>query len=657
MTQHELSTDNSHAPVRRRRWLWLAGGMFVMATCAALKVWWGAAPANAAAPAAQPQKNQPPANVAPAEQKQQFVAVVNGEKVTRNDLAREALWHYGDEVLDSLMNKHLIAQHCQMKNVQVTKDEVAAEIDRMAERFGVATDQWLKMLKEERNITPSQYARDIIWPTVALRKLAAARLEVSEAEVQTAYETQFGPAVQTRIIVLDKLEDARIVHAKALANPAEFGNLAKESSVDSNSASAKGLIQPIRKHMGDPNLERVAFGLRPGEISDIIAIDKQFVILKCESHVPAREVPMEQVRKVLTEACRDRKLRQVAGDVFEQLKRESRVENVYGDPAKRQQHPGIAAIINGQQITVADLANECVERHATEVIEGMINRKLLEQACKQKNLVVTEQDLNDEIVRAAVSMGRTKPDGSPDVDAWIKDVLAEQKTTFEIYRHDAVWPSVALKKLVGGRVEVTPEDLRKGYEANFGPRVKCRAIVFNHLRKAQEVWEMARSKQDLPFDQRLYHFGNLAEEYSIEASSRALRGEVPPIQRHGAQPLIEKEAFNLKPGELSHVIVVGDKCVVLFCEGFTTPTNVEFEAVKQQIHDDVHEKKLRIAMAQEFTRLQDTATVDNYIAGTTQSPKNGKSLSELGPEGAAPAGPQTATRPNVPPQAGVPVRR
>ena len=58
--------------------------------------------------------------------------------------------------------------------------------------------------------------------------------------------------------------------------------------------------------------------------------------------------------------------------------------------------------------------------------------------------------------------------------------------------------------------DITEEDLKMGYEANFGPRVRCRAIVLKEPRKAQEVWEKARRKPTVE------NFGNLAEQYSIE---------------------------------------------------------------------------------------------------------------------------------------------
>ena len=77
-----------------------------------------------------------------------------------------------------------------------------------------------------------------------------------------------------------------------------------------------------------------------------------------------------------------------------------------------------------------------------------------------------------------------------------------------MYRNDVVWPSVALKKLVGDKVEVTEEDLRKGYEANYGPRVRCLAIVLDNQRRAQQVFEMARKNNTAEY------FGELAAQYS-----------------------------------------------------------------------------------------------------------------------------------------------
>jgi parvulin-like peptidyl-prolyl isomerase len=554
------------------------------------------------------------------------VALVNGERISRNDLAREALRHYGREVLDAMLNKYLILDACQARNITVSQDEVGAEIDRMAERFALSRERWLKLLEDERHITPAQYTRDIIWPSVALRKLAASRLEITDAEIQAAYETQFGPMVQIRLIACTKLDVARQVHDLAVKNPDDFGNLAKQYSEDVSSASAKGLVAPIHKHLGDPKLEEAAFSLREGDISDVLAIENQFVVIRCDKHIPGQTVAMnEKLHEVLYNGCRDKKLRLVAGEIFEQLQKEARVENIYGDPARQQQYPGLAAIINNRKISVLDLAEECIEREGLQVLEGTINRRVLEQAAKRLKIEVTEADMDMEIARAALAMGKTRPDGSPDIESWLMEVTDKQKTSLEIYRYDVVWPTVALKKMVQEQVKVTDDDLKKGFEANYGPRAKALAIVFSSQRKALEVWEMARNRPTREF------FGELAEEYSVEASSRALRGEIPPIQAHGGQAVLEKEAFALKSGELSGVLPLGDKFCILFGEGLTKPISVRFDEVRDLILADVLEKKVRLAMSKEFNRLQDEAQIDNYLAGTTQSANKGKKSGDWQP--------------------------
>jgi len=230
-------------------------------------------------------------------------------------------------------------------------------------------------------------------------------------------------------------------------------------------------------------------------------------------------------------------------------------------------------------------------------------------------VTVTDADLDAEIARAAAATLKLKADGSPDVEHWLKMITEQQRISVEVYRHDSVWPTVALKKLVGNTAQVTEDDLQRGYEANYGPRVRCRAIVLNNPRMAQRVWEMAR--RDLTPE----NFGRLAAQFSIEPGSRANEGEVPPIKRWGGQPVLEREAFSLKPGELSSIIQADDKYVILLCEGFTEPIGVDMASVRNLLVEDIREKKLRLAMANYFDELKENATIDNFLAGTSHSPK------------------------------------
>jgi parvulin-like peptidyl-prolyl isomerase len=132
------------------------------------------------------------------------------------------------------------------------------------------------------------------------------------------------------------------------------------------------------------------------------------------------------------------------------------------------------------------------------------------------------------------------------------------------------------------------------------------------------VWNKARQNPSLEY------FGDLAAEYSVEPTSKALRGEVPPLGRYGGQETLEKEAFTLQNGELSKVIQMGDKFIILRCEGRTERMNIDLKDVRDILQRDIFEKKLRMAMGEKFEEINSRARVDNYLAGSTHEPAPAK---------------------------------
>jgi parvulin-like peptidyl-prolyl isomerase len=277
--------------------------------------------------------------------------------------------------------------------------------------------------------------------------------------------------------------------------------------------------------------------------------------------------------------------------------------------------PDVVATVNGDRITMSELGAECLLRFGEEVLESEISQLLLKQALQAANLTVVQPDLDAEMQHAAELAGVVDQNGNADLKKWVETITKDQDVSAAQYVHDSVWPSAALKKLTAQEVQVTEEDIRKGFEANYGERVRCRAIVLGNMRRAQEVWDKARKNPSPDF------FGDLAEEYSIEPTSKALRGEVPPLGRHGGQPQLEDIAFQLQPGQLSGVIQVMDKFVILRCEGRTERVDVDEKDVRDILYRDIYEKKLRMAMGQKYDEIHDKARIDNYLAGTTHEPE------------------------------------
>lgn len=119
---------------------------------------------------------------------------------------------------------------------------------------------------------------------------------------------------------------AEEAHAKAVAEGANFAQLARDYSDDTNTKYQGGDLGFIMEgeEKLEPELEKVAFQLQPGEVSDIIRTEKGFNILKVEQFMDEYGVHEIKVRHILiTIQPSDETKNQVrtkANEIYEQLK-------------------------------------------------------------------------------------------------------------------------------------------------------------------------------------------------------------------------------------------------------------------------------------------------------------------------------------------------
>ncbi|MFV1991877.1 MAG: SurA N-terminal domain-containing protein, partial [Acidimicrobiales bacterium] len=198
--------------------------------------------------------------VASTSTKEQFLGRVNNQPIDYDEVARECVARHGAEILDKIINRMIIQQECEKRGIVVTETEVRQEVQTICKNFKLPADTWYQMLLTERHITPQQYHRDIIWPMLALKKLAGKDLTVSQEDMRKAFERDYGPRVEVRIIMVDgNIRQAGEIWDKCRANPQDFDKLAKEHSADPNSRPLGGVVPPIRRHAGLSQVEDEAF--------------------------------------------------------------------------------------------------------------------------------------------------------------------------------------------------------------------------------------------------------------------------------------------------------------------------------------------------------------------------------------------------------------
>lgn len=263
------------------------------------------------------------------------------------------------------------------------------------------------------------------------------------------------------------------------------------------------------------------------------------------------------------------------------------------------------ARVNGQLISYDTLAEECVARHGNKVLEGIINRTMIQQAFADKPGAPTAQDVEKEIRTIAKKFNL-------DTAQWLEMMHSQQEMTPDQYRRDVIWPMLALRTLAGHDVTITQKELEEAYQRNYGDRVRVRVIILDRIRQAQEVWEKVKDNPE--------NFGRLAMEYSIDSSSRALEGKVPPIRRFSGSSEIEKAAFSLSEGEISGVIQIPENkhWVIIKCEGRTEPiSGVSMADVRPILEEELRGEKVQLMVNKTFNTLESKARVDNYLTGVT----------------------------------------
>ncbi|MBV8605918.1 MAG: peptidylprolyl isomerase [Singulisphaera sp.] len=275
------------------------------------------------------------------------IAIVNGEVISRQQLADECVARRGEEILETLIARKLIEQALKARKLEVGAAEIDQEIDNVANRVAhVGREAWLRTLDKERGISPVQYARDIIYPALALRKLSAERVQVTPQDLKNAFEAQYGDKLRCRLIMVDNLQKAREIWEELRKNPGGFEKLAQERSMDSGSRSLGGLLaEPITRHAypqnvsdaafrqlvdGDPGDKDPAHKPKDGDFTGPIQVaEATWVLLRRESVIPAQNVDPndENVRKITYEMIYEVKLKEAMGAYFVELMRASAIDN------------------------------------------------------------------------------------------------------------------------------------------------------------------------------------------------------------------------------------------------------------------------------------------------------------------------------------------
>jgi foldase protein PrsA len=279
------------------------------------------------------------------------------------------------------------------------------------------------------------------------------------------------------------------------------------------------------------------------------------------------------------------------------------------------------AIVNREVITRQQLADEAVARKGKEVLEAMIAGMLIDQAVAARKLEITPQEVEDEIDSIARGMGTTKQN-------WLRTLDKERGISPLQYKRDIIYRLLALRKLAEPRVQVTDEDLKKAYEANYGEKLHYRIIMTATLQDAKAIWNELKGNPAA--------FERIARDdrRSIDTETKPIGGlALQPMARHAFPLNLSQAAFEQlvdghpddkdpehkpKDGDITGPIQIAESSWVILRRERVEPAkpydpnNAEERERFRQLIFDV---KLNDKMQGIFQELVQGASIENKLTG------------------------------------------
>ena len=97
----------------------------------------------------------------------QTMAVVNNQEITRQQIATECTRRFGEEVMESVINKQLVYAECQSRGIAITEKDVNDDILAKAKKFGWSADRYIQTICNGKKISVDRLKNDVIWHELA----------------------------------------------------------------------------------------------------------------------------------------------------------------------------------------------------------------------------------------------------------------------------------------------------------------------------------------------------------------------------------------------------------------------------------------------------------------------------------------------------------
>ncbi len=256
------------------------------------------------------------------------VVRVNGTPIRQSEVL-ERLWkRHGSQTLEEMIDELLMRQAAAAKKITASPAEVDRRFARLQAQFG--SKELLISQLEQAGTTIAKVKEDLAEEIVRERLVTDSKgLKIGEAELKTAFEAnkdKLGKpeAAHLRHILVKTEAEANELVAK-IKGGADFQNLAREKSQAASGKATGGDYGFVSRGMLPPEIDEVAFSLKPGEIKVIAGPRGSHILQVLEKRAP-KTASFDEVKDDLREMLLAEKLKEASAPFLLELRRKADIK-------------------------------------------------------------------------------------------------------------------------------------------------------------------------------------------------------------------------------------------------------------------------------------------------------------------------------------------
>jgi peptidyl-prolyl cis-trans isomerase C len=243
------------------------------------------------------------------------------------------------------------------------------------------------------------------------------------------------------------------------------------------------------------------------------------------------------------------------------------------------------------------LAEQYKKQLREQALEQLIRRQLLDEKIKEANIVITEEEIMNQIHKIASAQNMSLED--------FKKTMEKYSRTFEEVKQD-VRKALSRNKFMeaqwAGKTDVTEEEAKKYYDENpkrfdVPEQVRTSHILVQYeldvpnadpnevkakaKAEAQDLLQQIKDGAD---------FAELAKTHS-DCPSAPKGGDLGFISKGDTTPQFEKAAFELEIGQISDIVETEYGCHIIKVTDHKDASVVSFEQAKDDILKQLTDQK------------------------------------------------------------------